>query len=375
METSGATPQVGVPTTDLVELATGRGPFVSAYLTTEATVENAAQRAEVRWRSVRDSLAAEGAPDEVLAVVDPLVADAHLQGEGLGVIVRADGSAHVEHHPHPPALDRARWAPLPSLLPLLGWRQSTPPYMVVAADRKGADILAVRGEAPDLRREAGGDDHPLSKVNAGGWSQRRYQERAENTWADNAEDVARRVSALARRVGARLIVVAGDVRAVTLLGDALPPELAELFREVGGGRGADGSGDTLAAATAELVEEAVAADTAALLEKFREELGQADRAADGVDATLRALAASQVEVLLVHDDFLDDRTAWFGDEPTAVATTPAALESMGIDAPRQGPVVDVAVRAALATGAALRVIPRDLAPAEGLGAILRWSNS
>jgi hypothetical protein len=375
METSGVTPRVGVDTGDLAELATGPGPFLSVYLTTEAVVDNAAQRAEVRWRNVRDMLSREGAPEEVLAAVDPLVADAHHEGEGLAVVARADDAFHVEHHPRPPARDLARWAPLPSLLPLLAWRQSTPAHVVVAADRKGADIVAVRREGPNLRREAGGEDFPLSKVNAGGWSQRRYEERAENTWAENAEDVARQVSALTERVGARLIVVAGDVRAVTLLRQALPAELVERLREAGGGRSADGSGDTLAAEVAELVDQAVAADTEAVLAKFREELGQADRAADGVDATLRALAASQVEILLVHDDPDDPSTVWFGDAPTVVATNPEDLRSMGVDTAAEGPAVDVALRAALATGAAVRVVPRETAPTEGLGAILRWSNS
>ncbi|MDP8938646.1 MAG: hypothetical protein M3O23_13120 [Actinomycetota bacterium] len=372
MERSGVTPHVGAETADVAELATGSGPFLSIYLTTEATVENAAQRAEVRWRSVRDSLAADGAPGELLDVVDPLVADAHLQGEGLGVVVRADGAILVEHHPRAPALDRSRWAPLPVLVPLLGWRQSTPPHVVVTADRKGADIVAVGREGPDVRREAGGDDYPIRKVSAGGWSQRRYEERAENTWAQNAEDAARQVAALAERVRARLIVVAGDVRAVTLLRDALPAEFADRVREAGGGRSADGSGDLLAAQVGELVDQAVAADTAALLEKFDEERGQGDRAADGVEATLRALAASQVEVLLVHDDPDDDRPACFGADPRVVATNRADLASMGVDDPGEGPVVDVAVRAALATGAGIRIIPRDVAPAEGLGAILRW---
>jgi hypothetical protein len=375
METSGVTPEVGVETAELAELAGGHGPFLSVYLTTDAAVENAAQRNEVRWRDMRDTLAADGAPDDVLAVVDPLVGDAHHEGEGLGVIVRADGAVHVEHHWRPPAADRAQWAPLPSLVPLLAWRQSAPAHVVVAADRTGADIVAVRREGPDLRREAGGDDFPLRKVQGGGWSQRRYQERAENTWADNAEDVARQVATLAERVGARLIVVAGDVRAVTLLRQALPAELVDRLHEAGGGRSADGSGDTLAAEVAELVEQAVAADTEALLAKFREELGQADRAVDGVAGTVRALAASQVEVLLVHDDPDGSGTAWFGEDPTVVATSPEDLRSMGADTTAEGPAADVAVRAALSTGAAIRVVPSDAAPAEGLGAILRWAHS
>ncbi|MBV9411271.1 MAG: hypothetical protein JO148_06730, partial [Acidimicrobiia bacterium] len=46
--------------------------------------------------------------------------------------------------------------------------------------------------------------------------------------------------------------------------------------------------------------------------KFREERGQGDRAADGPAATLEAMSRSQVEVLLVHADPDDTRTAWFG---------------------------------------------------------------
>ena len=37
---------------------------------------------------------------------------------------------------------------------------------------------------------------PITKIAAGGWSQRRYQQRAENTWEDNARDVAGACSAM-----------------------------------------------------------------------------------------------------------------------------------------------------------------------------------
>ena len=52
------------------------GPFLTVHLTTEASVEQASSRNEKRWRACRSDLAAEGAPEEVLALVDPLIADA-----------------------------------------------------------------------------------------------------------------------------------------------------------------------------------------------------------------------------------------------------------------------------------------------------------
>lgn len=374
METSGATPATAVHAADLAGLVQDAGPFVTLYQSTEAAVENAAQQSEVRWKSFRDRLAADGAPEAVLERIDPLIADAHHAGAAMAVVASPGGVMHVEHHPVP-VVDRVQWAPLPSLVPLLEWRQDSPAHLVVTADRQGADIVGVRREGPDVRREAGGEDEVIRKVNAGGWSQRRYQERAENTWEKNADDVAAQVTRLFERLNARLVVVAGDVRAVTLLREALPQQLVSVLEEVQGGRSADGSGDQIAEQVREVVDRAVRADTDALLEKFREELGQQDRAADGPDDTLLALASAQVDVLLVHDDIDDMRTAWFGTDPTAVSRRPDALADMGVDQPTEGRLVDVAVRAALGTGAAIRVVDAGSGPTGGIGAVLRWSNT
>ena len=372
METSGTTPRGAVRAPELAELVAGPGPFATVVLGTEAAVDNAAQRSEVAWKTARDDLSVAGAPEELLAHVDPVVPDAHLAGDGLAVVVRADGATHVEHAATPPVADLARWAPLPSLLQIVRWRQASPAHVVVVADREGADIVAVRRDRPDVRTEAGGEDAVIRKVRPGGWSNRRYQERAENTWERNAADAALQVARLCRRVDARLVVVAGDVRAVGMLRDGLPAELAPLVRVVDGGRSPDGSGPALEAEVARALDEAVAADTAALLEKLAEERGQADRAVDGADAVLAALAEARVDVLLVGDDADDDRSAWFGPEPNHVAATGLGLEDLGVEAPEQARLVDVAVRAALGTGAGVRVAPDDADVPEGLAAILRW---
>jgi hypothetical protein len=46
---------------------------------------------------------------------------------------------------------------------------------------------------------------------------------------------------------------------------------------------------------------------------------------------------------------------------------------MGVDDPREGPLQEVAVRAALGTGAGVRLVPDGDVPTGRLGAILRWS--
>jgi hypothetical protein len=372
METSGLIPDTFVTASDLADLAAASGPYASVYLTTEAAVQNAGPLAEQRWKTLRASLAEQGAGEDVLDAVGAVVPEAHLRGRALAVIADETGVRHVEHHPEPLPRDGGTWSPLPSLRPLLEWRQASPPHVVVVADRQGADLVAVRRQGPDIRRQAGSDDYPMQKVGPGGWSQRRFQERVEKTWENNADDVAEQLVELIDRTDARVVVLAGDVRALQLLREAVPERVTGLLREVAGGRSADGSGEAIEEEVARVVRDRVAEDTAEALEKFAEERGQRDRAVEGAAATLGALALGQVEGLFVAAD-LDGGPAWFGPEPLHVGANRDDLGAMGVEAPDEAPLVDVAIRAALGAGAGVRVVPAERAPEDGLGALLRWT--
>jgi peptide subunit release factor 1 (eRF1) len=149
----------------------------------------------------------------------------------------------------------------------------------------------------------------------------------------------------------------------------------DLVREVEGSRGpgaADAGLDEIADEVVKLVATVAAEDTVEFLRQFKQEKGQHDLAAEGVAATIAALAAARVDVLLVHDDPDDDRTAWFGPEPGMVAETKATLADMGVEQPQEARLVDVAIRAAFTTGAAVRIVPSVSSVAEGIGAILRF---
>jgi hypothetical protein len=373
MEHTGVTPSGAVLAPDLADLVSGPGPFATVYVTTESGIDNAAQRSGQHWKVLRGELVEAGAPEEVLRPIDGVVPGAHLRGQGLGAVAAAGDVFHVEHSPEPPPRDRATWAPLPALVPMIAWRQSHPAHVAVLADRTGADLFVFRHDAVDLHAESGGADDPLAKSSAGGWSQPRYQRRAENTWEHNADDVAVDVTTLVDRFDARLAVAAGDVRALELIRAALPERVAERFEVIDGGRSEDGSDEEFARGVHGHLAGAVATDTMQLVARFREELGQGDRAADGPEATLAALARAQVEVLLVHEDLEDDPKALFGPEPTHVGLRPDELAAMGVDAPTEARLVDVAVRAALGTGAGIRVVPAGDAPTAGVGAVLRWA--
>ncbi len=372
MERTSAIPHVGVRDDDLVDVVTTAGPFATVVIDTPAAVENAGPRNIEHWKTVRRSLAAQGAPDGVLDAIEALVPDAHLDGDVLGVVAAEHGVQLLEHGPEPEEHDLARWAPLPSLAPLVAWRQAGPPFVVVLADRTGADVFAIaRGRT--IAREAGAanDDRPVHKAKAGGWSERHHSQRVEETWKDNAEQTVDVVADVVLRVGAELVALAGDERAVQLVRDELPRELAERVVGVSGTRAADGSDDAFVRDIRRAVANAVASDTVALLRRYHEEKGQNDLAADGPEAVFDALRSAQVDVLLVHDDGDDARTAWFGAGPSQVALMRAELDGIA-DGATEARMIDVAVRAALGSGASVRVVPHTPYLTGGIGAILRW---
>ncbi|MEZ5140147.1 MAG: Vms1/Ankzf1 family peptidyl-tRNA hydrolase [Acidimicrobiales bacterium] len=138
-----------------------------------------------------------------------------------------------------------------------------------------------------------GRQDEIRKVRGGGWSHRRYQQRAEDAWERTASAVAEAIEGQVREIGARLVVANGDLRMLQLVRDRLADPVAALVREVPGSRSEDGSADDRDAAAQRWVRTAVAEDTRAVLARFDEELGQGDRAAAGWDDVLAALRESR----------------------------------------------------------------------------------
>ncbi|HEX2848980.1 MAG TPA: Vms1/Ankzf1 family peptidyl-tRNA hydrolase [Acidimicrobiales bacterium] len=377
MEYRGDTPRHGIAAEEVPELAAvlaSPGPFATVYLSTPAAVENAAQIAEQPWRAARDELERAGAPAAVADAIGALVPGAHLEGRALAVVADSSGVLLTRREAEPIDRDVARWAPLPSLGPVLEWQQSRIPHLVVLADRVGADIALFLPDGATGLSSVGGTDASdplLHRSKPGGWSQRRFQERAENTWEANAAQVADRVATLAELTGARLVVVAGDVHAARFLTEHLPDRLADLVVEIEGQRAAGVDFDAVADDVVKLVATRVAEDTVELLQKLREELGQNDRAVEGVGSTLDALTAAQVDTLLVHDDPSDEREVWFATEGSSIAGDRATLEGYGAASPAKGRLVDAMIRSTLLTGARVRVVPSTVAR-DGVGALLRF---
>lgn len=363
----------------LTDVLTAEGPFVTVLVESESAVENAAQKYDLEWKDIDSQLAEKGVDERTREAVSAARGE-HADGAArLVVATPSDGTVRLAvsltHAPRRSVVDVSA---LPHLLPLVDDTVTQVPHVVVLADRTGADVTAyydseheagaqtVTGHAPDIR-----------KVSSGAWSQLHYQHRAENGWEANAREIVTTVTKLAEGVGAELIVAAGDQRELTLVQQHLPQHLQDRFLTVEGGRAQDGSEALVRRRVADAVSLHVAQKSLDLLEGYAQERGQGKRAVDGVNDVVEALRKAQVETLLITTDAADYSTLLFGPEPTQLGTTAADLAALGVDDPKEGPMIDVLLRAALGTAADVQLVPHELAtaPADGVGAVLRYADS
>jgi hypothetical protein len=250
------------------------------------------------------------------------------------------------------------------------------PHVVVLVDRTGADVTAYY-DAEQVADEVTvkGRTLHLKKVQGGGWSHRRYQHRSENQWRDNAVEIRETAVSLAEQVGARLVIGVGDDRELGYVREGLGQPWEERWLEITGGRSEDSSEEHVQQRVRDAVALHVARQTLELLEEFAQERGQDKRACDGVEDVVTALRKAQVQTLLLTTGADPQATLWFGSDPAALGTSREDVAALGGSA-SEGPLTEVLLRAALATGADVQIVPHEpaQAPRGGVGAVLRYAD-
>lgn len=338
---------------DLREFVGASGPYVSIALPTPSRSDDAAHQLGIRWKNALSQITGDDWTPAEVGELEALGDDLQ-HGEGAAVIIlhRRGGPTLIESIDEPVRETMVHEGPLPRLAPLIEARQRVIAHVVVETDRAGADLTAFDGGSVLASETVEGERLHIHRGHPGGWSQRRFQQRAENTWEDNARLVAGETAELARRVDAEVIVVSGEIRARSLLVDELDgmhdvPEVVGIE---------SGSPEAIADDVVRLLADRVARRIRDLAERVRETAGQG-RATTDTDETLAALNEGRVDTLLVHDDLdaVGDVTG------TEIAGIPAGART-----------VDVAIAAALSSDADIVVVPQ-LAIMDGpLAAMLRW---
>ena len=363
---------------DLTDVLAAEGPFVTVHVTADSAVEQAADRYELAWKSIAKRLEEEG----VAAPVREAIVGArgeHAEGAARIVVASVPEGRVVLSAPlkHRPPADLVQVAPLPDLLPVLTDVTQQVPHVVVHADRTGADVEAW-ADSSTLAAEVTvkGRTLHLTKVQTGGWAHLRYQHRAENQWRENAQEVRDTAMALAEAIGAELVVGVGDERELAYVKEGLVQPWDARWVEVPGGRGQDGSEQLVQQRVRDAVHLHVAARSLDLLADYAQERGQDKRACDGLPDVVQALRKAQVQTLVLTTDADQHSTLWFGEEPSQLGTSRADVEALGAQRPTEGPMIPVLLRAALATGADVQLVPHqsEQSPQSGIGALLRYTD-
>lgn len=356
------------------------GSWVSVYLDATRAEENADHEIDLRWRALRERLADRGTDAATLdAVADALRNHPYQPGRyGLAILAQRGDVALVETLSEPPAADAAYREPLPHVMPLIAQRSAEVPYVRVLTDRTGADLDALSvGGVTRHRKVKGSATFPLHKVKVGGWSHRHYLQAVEESWKRNAGDVASAAVDLAEVVGAEVIVVGGDVRAVHDFAGKLPKRWQQRVVETDAGSPHPGADETaLDDVTIQAIADIADRQTREILDRYRAQQGDGT-AGRGLTDVVTRLQRGQVDTVLLIDDPSSTDTLWIGpDDPTLVSVDDHLLREAGVSDPQKVRADAALVRAIAGTRAGLVLIGPEVEPLEqGIGAVLRYPDA
>ena len=218
-------------------IVTPTDPVAYVYASLGITTE--ADERDLRSRGSVKNLLRQGASKQATAAIAARIAAAPPTSAILAAFAATDGTMLYEQILADAELpDESGCQSPPPVTRLLAWEQNHPPYLLVVTDRTGADITAAAktGQPEQTWTVGGPDDEIERKQGPGGWSQPAYQHRVEDSWRRTAAHVAEEVTTRAVAVGAQVLVLSGDVRAVQLLSERLPNDHGLLVHHITGSR-------------------------------------------------------------------------------------------------------------------------------------------
>jgi peptide subunit release factor 1 (eRF1) len=259
---------------------------------------------------------------------------------------------------------------VPHLYPLAQVIDQYPRYASVLLDTNRARIFVFGAGAVERRAEV--TSAKTRRSSMGGWSQARYQRRAENMHLLHVKEVVDALDRIVQHDNIQHVIVAGDDVVVPLLKEQLPKHLEARLVDVLSLERNAGEDEIIEATLEVLRQKDVETDA----ERVQELIGAWQGSGLGVvgpEATLRALQLGQVDELLITGTPQDLRTAKLPEDaaPGKVKTETSA-GSTANDA--QWKMAGELVTRAEQTSARVRFIedPELLKPFGGVGALLRY---
>lgn len=356
----------------LQDVYTHSGPYVTVHVDVSRNTEDAAQQLDARWTRTRHELEHAGVDAGLVEQIgERLRAPVDIPGEARRTIVAAEGRIVFDEvlAGHTSWPETVTTGDLPDLSGWVHQADGQVPFLLVVADREGADLDFYRAltQTDSVHSEVSGTAIQLHKFGGGGWSHKRFQQRSENEWESNARDVAEEIRGLVTRHRPRVVVLAGDERARTSIADALEGVQCDVEQVTAGGRAAGSSEDALWDDVRRVLARIEAADQQQVTGLLDERWGQGSGAVLGVDDVLDALVQRKVDTLILDLQKAHDITV----DPSRFPGLPLPA---GAASGKALPADQVLVAAGAATDAAVTVLPAAQTKGGGIAAVLRWGD-
>jgi peptide subunit release factor 1 (eRF1) len=185
---------------------------------------------------------------------------------------------------------------VPHLYPLARLIDTHPRYAAILLDTNRAQIF-VFGLGTTERTEQI-KNAKTRRTSKGGWSQARYQRRADNVHVNHIKEVIETLERLVREEALQHVVVAGEEIALSILREQMPKELAEKIIDMATLERGASEADILAASLEALREKDAETDA----EKVEELIGAWRSGGLGVagpESTMSAFQLGQVDELII----------------------------------------------------------------------------
>jgi len=248
---------------------------------------------------------------------------------------------------------------IPSLRQLARAADDYPPYAIIAADQRDAVLWLMEGQTWDRGIQLEASEYPR-KQQQGGWSQQRYQNRADERVEAFARTIAEETRRAFEEVNApiryKYLIISANEQMFTLLN----AELHETIKNRVLGQltlpiQADISEVTAAAEP--LVEEAERRREMEAVQAVRDGVGAGGRGVAGAQDTITALETGQVMTLVMNDDFSQPGWADYSLPLFGVGSPPGEHPAGGDAADLMSTAVeDEVVRLALQIGAEVQLV-------------------
>lgn len=330
-------------------------------------------------RSQFDELDSEraGRPREAIGAVFQRVdewLETEYREENRGVVIYAElGGDWFEALQFPVSVpNRLVVAPRPAVGPLAQVLESYHHHGVILLDRERVRILSVYLGTLLDEIEVQGEPYPARhNVQAGGYSQTRFQRRKLEEMRHFFKEFAREVEEFVRRYRPQDLVLLGTDENVARFQEFLPDAIREKIVLTGSVRVGESPSEILARIEPHLQEERER-ESREVLQRLRERVREDYLATAGFQSTLVALQEGKVDTLVISQDQQRDGARCtqcgfvFGREVEKCPYDGAVTDG-GVD------VIEEVIRLAEEQGADIQfVAPGEVGDLAGVGALLRF---